>query len=128
MPKVRTFISFAAEDIKYRDIFISQAKKYDSSIQVSNWSEQEPCDEKWKTKCGEDIKKIQLMIMLIGEKTYSSSGACWEVAVANEMGIPIIGIHIDKNNKGPVPKELDGIPVIEWKWHGITDTIKSRII
>jgi hypothetical protein len=125
MSKVKAFISFAAEDIKYRDIFINQAKKHFSDIEVSNYSVQEPCNEKWRTQSGEQIKKIQLMIMLIGQHTDKCDSACWEVAVANEMGIPILGIHIDKNNKGPVPKQLEGVTVIDWAWNSIASTIKT---
>ncbi len=64
MAKVRTFISFAAEDKKYRDLFDGQAKNPNSPYEISNWSVQEPFDEKWKTQCRERIKKTQIMVIL----------------------------------------------------------------
>ena len=42
---------------------------------------------------------------------------------ANEEHIPMIGVHIDKNNKGAIPAELSGKKVIEWTWDGIADFI-----
>jgi hypothetical protein len=125
MAKVRTFISFAAEDKKYRDFLVGQAKNTDSPIEIADWSVQEPFDEKWKTQCRQRIKKTQLMIMLVGKQTYKAEGACWEVNTAKEEGIPVFGIHINKDDKGTIPKELLGSPVIEWTWDGIANMVRK---
>lgn len=127
MAKVRTFISFASEDVKYRDFFIGQAKNPDFPIDVADWSVQEPFDDKWKTRCRERIRKTQLMIMLIGKQTYRAEGACWEVATAKEEKIPVFGVYINKDDKGPTPKELWDKSVIEWTWDGIAEMVKRLV-
>lgn len=127
MTKIRTFISFAAEDRTYRDLLVGQAKNPDSPIEFSDWSVKEPFDEKWKTQCRERIRKTQLLIMLIGKQTYKAEGACWEVATAIEESIPVFGIHINKNDKGQIPTQLVGRPVIEWTWDGIASMVKKLV-
>jgi len=127
MAKVRTFISFAAEDKNYRDLLNGQAKHPDSPFEIADWSVQEPFDEKWKTQCRERIKKTQVMIILISKTTHKAEGACWEVATAKEEGIPVFGVYIDKEDKGQIPKELSGNDVIEWTWDGINNMINKNV-
>lgn len=126
MAKVRTFISFAAEDKNYRDLFDGQAKNPNCPFEIADWSVQEPFDEKWKTHCRERIKKTQIMVILIGKTTHKAEGACWEVATAKEEGIPVFGVYIDKEENGQIPKELSGNPVIEWTWDGIANMINKK--
>ncbi len=47
----RIFVSFAAEDIRYRDLLIGQAKNEDSPFSFVDMSVKEPWDERWKTNC-----------------------------------------------------------------------------
>jgi len=63
--------------------------------------------------------------MLIGKQTYKAEGACWEVATAKEEGIPVFGVHINKYDKGSIPKELAGKPVIEWTWDSIANMVRN---
>ncbi len=128
MAKVRTFISFAAEDKNYRDLLIGQAKNPNSPMEIADWSVQEPFDEKWKTQCRERIKKTQQMIVLISKTTHKAEGACWEIATAKEEGIPVFGVYIDKDNKGQIPKELANESVIEWTWDGIADMTNRKAL
>lgn len=126
MTKVRAFISFAAEDKNYRDLIVGQAKNPNSPIEIADWSVQEPFDEKWKTQCRERIKKTQLVIVLVGKTTCKADGACWEIKTAKEEGVPVFGVHINKDDKGQIPKELSGAPIIEWTWDGIANMIDKK--
>lgn len=55
----------------------------------------------------------------MSKKTWNADGARWEMKCAIEESIPIIGVHIHKDDKGAVPPELKGKKVIEWTWEGI---------
>ena len=54
-----------------------------------------------------------------------ADGAQWEMRCADEEGIPMIGVHIHSDEKGPTPAALTGKPVIEWTWPGIAAFIDS---
>jgi hypothetical protein len=115
----RVFISFAAEDVKYRDFLVGQMRLQDSPIDFIDFSVKEPWDEKWKTNCKTKIRGCEGFIALISKKTWNATGARWEMKFADEEGLPILGVHIHADDKGAIPPELVGHKVIEWTWDGI---------
>jgi len=121
----RIFISFASEDERSRDFLVGQAKNEKSPFNFIDMSVKEPFDEKWKTQCRTKIKSCDGVIALLSKKTWNADGARWEMSCANEEGIPIIGVHIHKDDKGTIPPELKGKKVIEWTWQGIKNFLDS---
>ena len=115
----RVFISFAAEDIRYRDFLVGQMRLQDSPIEFMDFSVKEPWDEKWKTNCRTRICGCDGFIALLSKKTWNAVGARWEMRCADEEGVPMLGVHIHADDKGAIPPELVGHKVIEWTWDGI---------
>ncbi len=118
------FISFAIEDKYARDHLVYQAENDKVPFTFYDMSVKEPWDNSWKTRCRERIKMCNGVIALISKKTRNADGAKWEMQCAVDEGIPILGVHIHKNDKGQVPSELDGKKVIEWTWDGIKNFIE----
>lgn len=126
MAKKRAFVSFDYDnDVRYRDFLIGQAKNPLSPIEIDDWSLKYAFDSSWKPQCREHIKKTHIVIQLVGSNTYRAQGAIWEVECAKEVGIPVFGVYIDKNNKGIVPSALRGCTVIEWTWDGIAGMVNK---
>ena len=122
----RIFISFAVpEDTQYRDFLKGQAKNDKSPFDFIDLSVKEPWDEKWKTNCRTKIKGCDGVIALLSKKTWNADGARWEIKCAVDEDIPIIGVHIHKDDKGAIPPELAGKKVIEWTWPGIKSFLDS---
>jgi len=121
----RVFISFAIEDERARDFLVGQAKNDKSPFEFMDMSVKEPWSSEWKIKCRTKIKGCDTVIALISKKTKGADGAKWEMKCANEEGIPMLGVHIYKDDKGEVPSELSGYKVIEWSWPGIDTFINS---
>lgn len=121
----RIFISFAVEDATYRDLLKGQAKNDESPFDFVDMSVKEPWDSQWKTKCRTKIKGCDGAIALLSKNTWNADGARWEMNCAVEEGIPIIGVHIHKDDKGAIPPELKGNKVIEWTWDGIKSFLDS---
>lgn len=117
----RVFISFAAEDVKYRDYLVRQAENERSPFTFTDMSLKAPFSNKWKTKCRSRIKGCDGMIALLSKKTWRADGARWEMWCANDEGVPILGVHIHKDDKGAIPPELRDNEVIEWTWDGIKE-------
>jgi antiphage defense system Thoeris ThsB-like protein len=110
----RIFISFAKEDIRYRDLFTGQMKMRDAPFSFTDMSLQEPFDSKWKTQCRDKIAGCHGFIALLSKKTWRAEGARWEMACAREEGLPVLSVHIHRDDKGAVPPELGRARVIEW--------------
>jgi nucleoside 2-deoxyribosyltransferase len=125
-PKKKIFTSFAIEDEKYRDYFVQQAKNERSPFSFVDMSVKKPWSEnEWKKKCRTKIKKCDGLIVMLSKNTFHSSGTRWEIKCAKEEGIPVIGMHIKKNNKGSIPPELKGMPIIEWSWKNLSKRINK---
>jgi len=121
----RVFISFAVEDKWARDYLVGQAKNDRSPFEFVDMSIKQPFDNMWKIRCRERIKSCSGVIALLSKKTWNAEGARWEMKCAAEEGIPIIGVHIHKDEKGAIPPELKGKKVIEWTWTGIKRFLDS---
>jgi hypothetical protein len=121
----RIFISFAIEDAFYRTGLVNQARDERTPFEFTDMSAKEPWDNSWKTRCRTKIKGCDGVIALISRNTETASGARWEMKCADEEGIPMIGVHIHKDDKGPIPSELYGHRVIEWSWPGIAGFINA---
>ncbi len=121
----RIFISFSMKDKQYRDYLVEQAKKERTPFSFVDMSVKQPWkQEEWKKRCRTKIKSCDGMIVLLSKNTYHAGGQRWEMKCAKEEGIPIIGMHIKKNNQGAIPPELEGINVITWTWGNLEYEIK----
>lgn len=121
----RIFTSFAIEDAYARDFLVQQARDQRSPFEFTDMSVKEPWDNSWKTRCRIKIKGCDGMIALISKKTRDADGARWEMKCADEEGIPILGVHVQKDDKGAIPLELAGYKVVEWSWTSIASFISS---
>ena len=121
----RVFISFAVEDKYARDFLVGQAKDERSPFEFTDMSVKEPWSAEWKKKCKERINSCDAVIALLSTHTREADGAKYEMDCANELDIPMLGVHIQKDDKGEIPPQLDGHKVIEWTWTGIASFINS---
>jgi len=124
--KKRIFISFAIEDIEYRNHLVGQARKKNSPFDLIDMSvKKEWKQEEWKKKCRTKIKGCDGVIALLSKNTHKASGARWEMKCAREEKVKIIGMHIFKNNKGAIPSELKGKKVVLWSWKNLETFINQ---
>jgi hypothetical protein len=122
----RIFISFAIEDKKYRDFLVAQAKNEKSPFSFVDMSVKQPWDEEiWKQRCRTRIKSCDGIIVLLSKNIWHSSGARWEMKCAQEEGIPIVGMHIKRRDKGAIPPELKGKKIISWSWEDLRKTVEG---
>jgi len=82
-------------------------------------------DSEWKTNCRTRIKGCDGVIALLSKHTRNADGAKWEMQCANDEGIPMIGIHIHKDDKGQIPPQLNEKKVVNWTWDAIKNFINS---
>lgn len=122
----RVFISFAIEDVQYRDYLVEQARKNNSPFDFIDMSVKKKWNEnEWKQKCRTKIKRSHGVIALLSKNTHKAGGARWEMKCAREESKKIIGMHIKKNDKGSIPPELKGKKIIEWNWQNLERFINS---
>ena len=122
----RIFISFAIEDIEYRDHLVNQARKENSPFDFIDMSVKNSWkQDEWKRRCRTKIKGCDGVIALISKRTHLASGARWEMKCALEEKVPTMGMQIKWNDKGAKPKELKNKKVIRWTWTNIESFIQK---
>ena len=101
--KKRVFVSFDYENDKALKSFIAgQAKHPDTPFQIVDWSMKEAAPERnWERKARGRIKRSDMVLVVAGAKTRSSSGVRKEVKIAREEGVPVAQIIGYKKKKCP---------------------------
>ena len=122
----RVFISFAIEDVEYRNYLVDQARKKHSPFDFIDMSVKKELNQnEWKDRCRTKIKICDGVIALLRKNSHKAGGARWEMKCAREEGVKIIGMHIKKNDRGAIPPELLGKRVILWSWDNLEKFINQ---
>lgn len=122
----RIFISFAIEDVQYRDFLKGQSLSVYSPFEYTDMSAKEQwIQSEWKSKCRSRIKGCDGVIALISKRTRFADGAKWEMQCANEERIPMLGVHVHRDDKGEIPPQLNNKKVVEWAWDNISNFINQ---
>lgn len=119
----RVFVSFDFDnDQKLKTFILAQAKNADSPFAIENWSLNEPAPKKtWKEKAAQRIARADVMLVMVGPKTYKAPGVLAEVKIAKELQVPIRQVigYKDAN-----PTQVPGAGrLYRWSW----PTIKSLL-
>lgn len=122
--KKKVFISFDFDNDQFlRDSLVGQCKNNGSPFDMEDWSVKEPWNQsEWREKCKTKISKCDLVIVMVGEKTYTCSGVKAEIEMAKSLGIPVVGVQGYKDKNCPCPEGLIGRYYL-WTW----DNIKALV-
>jgi len=116
MAKKRVFISFDFDNDKVlKDFIVGQSRLLDSPFEISDWSMKESAPLPfWEEEASSRIKRSDIVIVLVGPKTYFASGVLKEVRIAREEGKRIVQIIGYKDGDyTPVPNAGQ---LYRWDW------------
>lgn len=119
MVKKRVFVSFDFDNDKIlKDFLIGQSKLPDSPFEISDHSLKEAAPEKdWQDKARAAIKRSEVVIVMVGPKTYKASGVLKEVKMAREAPRKIVQVIGYKDGEyKPVP---DAGRLYKWSWENL---------
>ncbi|NLD38348.1 MAG: hypothetical protein GX654_15920 [Desulfatiglans sp.] len=94
MAKKRVFVSFDFDNDKVlKDFIIGQSRLADAPFEVIDTSLKEAAPMKtWEDKARAAIKRSNIVVVMVGPKTYKAPGVLKEVGMAREEGIPIVQV------------------------------------
>ncbi len=117
--KKRVFVSFDFDnDKKLKDFIIGQSRLPDSPFDVSDWSMKEAAPQRnWEQFAEDRINKVDLVIVMVGPKTYNAPGVLKEVEMARRNNIPIVQVIGYKDgNYTAVP---NAGRLYSWNWDNL---------
>ena len=123
--KKKVFISFDFENDQFlRDSLIGQCKNDGTPFDMEDWSVKEPWSQgEWKEKCLSKIRRCDLVIVMVGEKTFTCTGVKAEISMAKEEGVPVVGIKGYPNKYCPRPEGLENYYM--WTWNNVKNIVNK---
>lgn len=128
MANPRAFISFDFDNNSLEKLlFAGQAKHSKTPFNIEDWSSKSHLPQKeWEELIKNKINKCNLLIVLVGKKTYSAKGVEKEISFAHEKNVPVFGVYVDGANKSTtLPQGLQRNRTIGWSWEGIANAIEQ---
>lgn len=119
MPKKRLFVSFDFDNDKIlKDFIIGQSKLPDSPFEVFDTSMKEAAPEKeWLDRAETKIKGSDIVLVMVGPKTYKAPGVLKEISLDRKWNKPIAQvIGYKEGNYTPVP---DAGRLYAWNWDNL---------
>jgi hypothetical protein len=119
MAKKPAFVSFDFDNDKVlKDFIIGQSRHEDSPFNVIDHSLKEAAPEKdWADKARRAIKRAEIVLVMVGEKTHKAPGVLKEIAMAREEKVKIVQIIGYKDgNYTAVP---DAGRLYAWNWENL---------
>jgi len=124
--KVRVFLSFEfGRDNELHYNFYSQAKLYSKyEIIDESLNEQYHPDAQWLNKARAQIKKSDIVIVMLGQDTHNATGVEKEVGEAHQLGKPMFQVRPQGRMHGEVRGAGEVVP---WKWKRINAMIAEKL-
>jgi len=126
MSDPRVFISFDFDNNKNeKDLFAGQSRNSRTPFNIEDWSSKTHLPQKeWEDLIKAKINKCNMLIVLVGKKTYTASGVEKEIAFANTHNVPVFGVYVDDAGiSTSLPSGLARYRVVSWGWDKIADWI-----
>lgn len=114
--KTRVFVSFDYdEDRILANFIVQQSRNADSPFNIEDWSLKEAAPTlTWKAEAERRICRCDVVLVMVGPRTYAAPGVRAEVAIANRRGIPVRQV-IGYRNANPRPVPGAG-RLYRWSW------------
>lgn len=126
MANPRVFISFDFDNNAGEKMyFAGQAKNSRTPFNIEDWSSKAALPQKlWEALIEEKIKKCNILLVLVGKKTYTATGVTKEIHFAKSNDVPVFGVYVDgANTTTSLPDGLPRNRVIPWEWEKIASAI-----
>jgi hypothetical protein len=120
----KVFVIYASKDYPFFERLKTQARTANLPVEFDHIQAKQPWLPSWKSGCRNRIYECDAAIVLVSRNTMDG-GIGWELECAVDFAMPVLGVHVDKDHRGSVPKEPPGWVPIDWDLAGIARFIKS---
>jgi hypothetical protein len=122
----RAFISFDFDNNSTEKLlFAGQAKNSRTPFSIEDWSSKTSLPQKeWEDLIKAKINKCNMLIVLVGKKTYAATGVAKEIEFAKSQDVPVFGVYVNgADSSTSLPTGLQRNRTIDWDWAKIASAI-----
>lgn len=125
--KRRVFASFNTErDRSLRDFFMNEGRKQDATWSVIRWSEPYADDDvddgRWVTETTGRIRQTDLVVVLLGQTTFTCKNVLKELTIAEVLGMNVVQVVVPAAGAPHIIPNVGR--VVHWEW----DTVKRAML
>ncbi|MES2387041.1 MAG: TIR domain-containing protein [Bacteroidota bacterium] len=123
-PRVFTSYDFD-NDRAQKTLFIGQSIHSQTPFDIQDWSSKAALPQReWEQLVRAKINKCNMVVVLVGPKTYTATGVIKEIDFARSQNVPYFGVYVaGANQYTPLPTGLPRNRVIPWRWDSISNAI-----
>lgn len=121
----KVFISFDYDHDEFlRTALVGQAKNAGTPFQIIDRSLKEPLTGDWKAKVKTRIDKVDIVVVMCGQKTHTATGVAAEIQMAQELGKPyfLLKGYSDKTCTPPTTAKTTD-KMYTWTWDNLKNLI-----
>ncbi|MCY4524680.1 MAG: TIR domain-containing protein [Halobacteriovoraceae bacterium] len=117
--KTPVYVSFDYDNDKIlKDFIIGQSKMIDSPFSITDWSIKRAVSGNWVADAERRIRRSDVVLVMVGAKTYSAQGVIKEVALARKHKKKIVQVIGYKDIVAPTPVGGAG-RLYRWNWDNL---------
>ena len=120
----KVFVVYASKDYPFYERLKAAARTANLAVEFDHIQAKQPWFPAWKAQCRRRIYECEAAIVLVSRNSLDSDIG-WELECIGELGMPVLGVYVDKEQRGSVSKPPPGWVVIEWEWPGIARFVNS---
>jgi hypothetical protein len=120
----KVFVIYASKDYPFFERLKAEARKANLPVEFDHIQAKQPWFPAWKAQCRSRIYQCDAAIVLVSRNSIDGDIG-WELECAGDFAMPILGVNVDKDQRGSVSKAPPGWVVIEWDWPGIARFVNS---
>lgn len=123
MNKIRVYVSFDFDnDEALKHLIVGQSRNESTPFELADWSIKEEVSYNWKATAEDKIKRSDVVLVVVGEKTHCAQGVLVEVELAKKHGKRIVQI---KGRANSHPEPVPGAGVLhDWNWDNLRKYLK----
>lgn len=126
MANPRAFISFDFDNnLTEKNLFVGQIKNSRTPFNAEDWSSKEELPQsQWERLIEDKINYCNMVIVLVGPRTYLATGVVKEIKFAHSQNVPVFGVLVGGATRSTsLPSGLTSGRTIEWDWDEIANAI-----
>lgn len=118
---IRALLIYNFKDEEFRDIFLRQAKEFQTELEVSDWISLG--DRRSLRRWSIPLESVDLVIAFLNEKALASRWLRSELNAADDANVPLLGIWTDHREvRTPLT-----FRAINWNWPDIVQAAHDAV-
>ena len=123
------FISYHYKDDVQKVNLLRDQAESSNKLEFHETSSTERYPDNWKTYANRNIKRSDVMVVMVGENTAESEAVEYEIEKAHDLDKPVIGMRVQSNESHPIPEAMQkaGDEVIKWELDKLQSQIEEEV-